>query len=284
MNLVYPGQPGAQTPPPPVFHSREDSPVVQATPYDLTPVRDALEPYLKQIDAMAAQAQAVVITDETSQTTAVEMAGQVKRLGKAIEAARKEFVGPPNDYVKQVNGLAGSVTTRLDSIERGLKAKMGEYAFRVEQERRKAEAAARQAAIEAQRKIDEEARLAREAAEKEAAEARARAEEAAKAGDADAARLAEIAKAEEAKAQVVAEMPTVQVEAPVIPKASGPVRTAAGTASNKKVWKFEITDAQAVPREYLVVDEKAIREAVKAGVRTIPGVNIFETTDIAIRA
>lgn len=280
LNLVMPGQAA------PNFVPQDSAilDVVQAGPYDLAPVRAALEPYLEQIDTMAAQAQAVAITDEDSQSRAVEMAGQVKRLGKAIEAARVQFVAAPNDYVKQVNGLGKGILAKLENIERGLKAKMNEYAFRVEQERRKAEAAARQAAIEAQRKIDEEARLAREAAEKEAAEARARAEEAAKAGDSDAARLAEIAKAEEAKAQVVAEMPVVQVEAPVIPKASGPVRTAAGTASVRKRWEFGITDPTAIPREYLVVDEKKLREAIKAGVRSIPGVNIFETSDIAIRA
>jgi hypothetical protein len=278
LNLVMPGQAA------PAYVPQSPANPDTTNPYDLTPVRAALEPYLEQIDTMAEQAQAVAITDEASQAKAVEMAGQVKRLGKAIETARVQFVAAPNDYVKQVNGLGKGILAKLESIERGLKAKMSEYAFRVEQERLKTQAAARQAAIEAQRKIDEENRLAREAAEKEAAEARARAEAAAKAGDEDAARLAEIAKAEEAKAQVVAEMPVVQVEAPVIPKASGPVRTAAGTASTKKVWKFEITDAQSVPREYLAVDEKAIREAVKAGVRSIPGVNIFETNDIAIRA
>lgn len=282
MNLIYPGQPGAQTPPPPVFHQPGE--IAPANPYDLAPVRAALEPYLEQIDAMAAQAQAVIITDEVSQTRAVEMAGQVKRLGKSIETARVNFVAAPNDYVKQVNGLGKGILAKLETIEKGLKRKMADYAQFVEQERRKAEAAAQQAAIEAQRKIDEEARLAQEAADKAAAEAKAKADEAAKAGAADAASLAEIAKAEEAKAQVVASMPTVQVEMPVIPQASGPVRTAAGTASVRKRWEFGITDPTAIPREYLMVDEKKIREAVKAGVRSIPGVNIFETSDIAIRA
>jgi len=281
MNLILPGQVAAQQHPLPVFHAQAAAP---ASPFDLTPVRAALEPYMKQIDSMAAQASEVVIMDADSQDRAVEMAGQVKRLAKHIESARVQFVADPNDYVKQVNGLAKGIASKLEVIERGLKSKMADYAQRVEMERRKAEAAARQAAIEAQRKIDEEARLAREAAEKEAAEARVRAEEAAKAGDADAARLAEIARAEEEKAAVVAEMPTVKVEAPVIPKATGPVRTAAGTASVKKRWVFEVTNPMAVPREYLAVDESAIRKAVAAGVREIPGVNIHETSDIAIRA
>lgn len=287
MNITFPGQAGAQTPPPhiqPMGVNLITDEMTPYNPYDLAPVRAALEPYLEQIDDMAAQAQAVNITDEASQTKAVEMAGQVKQLSKKIETARVNFVTPPNDYVKQVNGLGKGILAKLEAIEKGLKRKMADYAQFVEQERRKAEVAAQQAAIEAQRKIDEENRLAREAADKEAADAKARADEAAKAGSADAASLAEIAKAEEAKAQAVASMPTVQVEMPIIPYSSGPVRTAAGTASTKQVWKFDVADAQAVPREYLMVDEKKIREAVKAGVRSIPGVNVYETSEVAIRA
>lgn len=282
MNLILPGRATPQQPIP--TFPQQPEPHAQANPFDLAPVKAALDPYLEQIDGMATQADAVKITDDASREKAVEMAGQVKRLAKAIESARTSFVALPNDYVKQVNGLAKGIASKLDAIERGLKAKLGEYAQFLDMERKKAEAAAKQAAIEAQRKIDEEARLAREAAEKEAAEARAKAEEAAKAGSADAARLAEIAKAEEEKAAVVADMPTVKVEAPVIPQDTGPVRTAAGTASTKLVWKFEITDPNAVPREFLVVDEKAIRQAVAAGVRQIAGVNIYSENQVAIRA
>lgn len=86
---------------------------------------------------------------------------------------------------------------------------------------------------------------------------------------------------EEAKASGVE---PVKIEAPVVPKADGPVRTAAGTAYQKKVWTFNVKDAQAVPREYLAVDERKIREAVRAGVRQIPGVDIFEETQTALRA
>jgi len=284
MQLVFPGQPGAQTPPPPIFHSSEGASPAPANPFDLSPVRAALEPYTSKIDAMAEQAQAVTIIDEASQKLAVEMGGQVKKLSKAIETARKAFVAAPNDYVSQVNALAKSIASSLDGIERGLKAKLSEYSFRLEQERIRQERAAREAAIEAQRKIDEEARLVREAADREAAEARRIADEAAKKGDADAARLAEIAAAEQAKAEVAASTPVPQVEAPVIHQNTGPVRTAAGTASTKKVWKFEIQDPNSVPREFLVVDEKAIRQAVAAGVRSITGVRIYEENQVAFRA
>jgi hypothetical protein len=54
-------------------------------------------------------------------------------------------------------------------------------------------------------------------------------------------------------------------------------------ASFTNTWDFEVTSATEVPREYLVPDEKKIRQAVKDGVRTIPGVNIFEKTGLRVR-
>ena len=44
-----------------------------------------------------------------------------------------------------------------------------------------------------------------------------------------------------------------------------------------------VVDPMTVPREYLVVDEKAIRAAVRAGVREIAGVRIYEDVEMAVR-
>ncbi len=84
----------------------------------------------------------------------------------------------------------------------------------------------------------------------------------------------------EAKA---AQVEPVQVAAPVVPKQSTIVRTEAGSATQRKVWKHEITDEGQVPREYLMIDEAKVRQAVKQGVREIPGVRIYEHTEIAFR-
>jgi len=53
--------------------------------------------------------------------------------------------------------------------------------------------------------------------------------------------------------------------------------------SVKKVWKFEITDVSQVPREYMVVNEKAIGQVVKAtnGAISIPGVRAYQENQIA---
>jgi hypothetical protein len=70
-----------------------------------------------------------------------------------------------------------------------------------------------------------------------------------------------------------------KIVAPVVP----PPPTRVGNLSTRKVWKFTVTDETKVPREYLVVDETKIRKFVAAGVREIPGVNIYQEEETVIR-
>lgn len=74
-----------------------------------------------------------------------------------------------------------------------------------------------------------------------------------------------------------------EVATPVIPERATTVRTAKGSAIQRTQWTFEVVDPLLVPREYLMVDEKAIRAAVRAGVREIPGVRIYEEFVTVIR-
>lgn len=50
-----------------------------------------------------------------------------------------------------------------------------------------------------------------------------------------------------------------------------------------KRWTFEITDISQVPREFLQVDEKKVKEAITAGTRSIPGVRIYQDESITLR-
>lgn len=61
-------------------------------------------------------------------------------------------------------------------------------------------------------------------------------------------------------------------------------RSEAGTVTAKKTWDFEIVDESKLPRQWLIPNEKAIRAAVKAGVRDIPGVRVFQREDLSVRA
>ena len=88
----------------------------------------------------------------------------------------------------------------------------------------------------------------------------------------------------ELKAQAAAaNVPPPLVVTPIIPDAPPPTRTENGTASQVTTWEFELVDAIQVPREYLTVNEQLIRQAVRNGVREIPGVRIFEKTSTRIR-
>ncbi len=78
-------------------------------------------------------------------------------------------------------------------------------------------------------------------------------------------------------------LPQVEVPLPVLPQKTEPVRTEEGSASQRKVWKWKISDPAAIPREYLQVDTVAVNSAVRAGARTIPGIEIYQEENVQIR-
>lgn len=75
----------------------------------------------------------------------------------------------------------------------------------------------------------------------------------------------------------------VQVAAPILPKQQAPVRTETGSAAARKVWTFEVEDLDRVPRKYLSLNEKAVRDDIRAGVRNIEGLKIFEDARTTFR-
>jgi hypothetical protein len=87
-------------------------------------------------------------------------------------------------------------------------------------------------------------------------------------------------------AQAEAAAPPPPVPAPLDLPAARPsvTRTESGSAHTRKRWKFEVTDAMQVPRQYLMVDDRLLRAAVSDGEREIPGVRIYAEDDLAVRA
>jgi hypothetical protein len=68
----------------------------------------------------------------------------------------------------------------------------------------------------------------------------------------------------------------VQLPTPIIPTEASPVRTETGTTSYVPVWDFEVVDISQVPAKYLEVNAQAVRNAIRAGAREVPGLKIFE--------
>jgi hypothetical protein len=87
----------------------------------------------------------------------------------------------------------------------------------------------------------------------------------------------------DAKAQANGEVAAPPVPVAIIQAPEKTTRTAAGSVTVRKVWKFIITDENVVPRDWCVPNEKAIGAAVKAGIRNIPGVQIYEDEEVAVR-
>jgi len=56
--------------------------------------------------------------------------------------------------------------------------------------------------------------------------------------------------------------------------------------STRESWKFRVTDASAVPREYLCVDEKKIAAVVKLskGDTQIPGIEVYREDTVVVRS
>jgi len=207
---------------------------------------------------------------------------RIKGAQKRLEETRKGLTKPLDESKKRIMDLFRPMSDALAEAEAAIRR--GVLAYTQEQERLRREE---------QRKADEIARKERERLERLAAEERARAEarEAALRAQAEKANAAQRAKiearlkaeAEKAEAkQAMFEERADAVQAPVIqrtpPKVEG--------VSTRKVWKFRVVEEEKVPRQYLVVDEAAIRRAVQArkGDTRIPGVEVWEEESVVARS
>lgn len=76
----------------------------------------------------------------------------------------------------------------------------------------------------------------------------------------------------------------IQVQAPIVPPQPTKMRTETGTTSYEvKSWVGEIINPAEVPRPYCEPSQKLVNQAVKEGCREIPGVKIYEKTEIRYR-
>ena len=201
--------------------------------------------YEKSLDLLVRRATDLVVMDADSRVVAVEVASVCKRTFNAIEKIRKEAGQPHLEYIKTLNNLAKRLTDRAAEGERISKGKIDEFNYRVEMERRKAEARAQEEARKLQEELDAEAR-----------------------------------QESEATGEVV-EAPVVAT--PVMSDKRAVVRTAEGSASSRSHWYAELEDESKVDREYLEINWTKVNQAVKGGVRHIDGFTIKEKFTTVIR-
>jgi hypothetical protein len=218
------------------------SPIRFAPPstVDLTPQLPAEQQ--QEISAIERQITAIKVTDADSYSLAVDLGKQVKERRRGVE----QFFTP----LKQAQDAAKRVLldaekkamVPLQRAEAHLQQQVTNY--RVEQER-----------IDRQRREqaeEEERARIRQAREREAEAARA-------AGRDKLATAIEKAPVDTPKVNVPSSLPPV------------------GRLTRRKVWKFKVIDAAAVPREFLIPDEKKIGERVREQQEqcAIPGVEVW---------
>lgn len=213
--------------------------------------------------AILARATEIRVLDAASCAVAGDIGVRATEILKAVEKRRKFFVDPLNKHVKEINALFKGISEPVQEAADGLRQKIA--AYRVE-EKRLADEALRAAQAEAA----EKARAAAEAAQEHAA-----------AVDAP----PPVAVEAEIKAEVAHdEAAMASAKAAILAVSGQPAKTtetATGRTTASKVWTHEVVCKELVPMEYLVVDETAIRRAVAAGERSIPGVRIYETERIS---
>ena len=205
----------------------------------------------------------VEITDDETYEKAMRATKTVKEYSKKVEARRVELKAPYADFVKQIDAYAKVISQPLLEAETHLKRQLKIWndvleARRLEEEHR----------LEQERMFREEAARQEIEAAKEEAEAMAMFM-----GEKDAKRAEIVAEAQAERSLVnIAEDHKANLKGLSSMKVSGA----------RKVWTFEVTNEEDIPREFLVVDEAKIRRAMNAGAREIPGVRIYQDTRIAI--
>lgn len=245
-----------------------------------------LTAYVEEIEDLTMRATEAPITSKVEAATLAELMARGARAEKDLEALRKARVAPLRAEVASIDALFKRILAPLADLDGRAKRQLGAWnaaeAARVQREqeaarRKQEEAAAAEAEAERKRRAaEDQERVARQ----RAAEAASLEERRKREAEASEARHRQALAAQEAQAASMAQAAAVVAEP--APAARG-VRTDSGSVSQVTRWTFEVLDPAQVPREYLTVDEKAIRRAVLAGVREVPGVNIYPEAGLRVR-
>lgn len=197
-----------------------------------------------EVPAIVEWSKNLTIANADDYQEAADRLKQIKSLSKKIADFFTPLKRSADAAKKAILDREKEQLKPLDAAEANAKRVMMAY---LHEEQRKALEAKRKAQAEA----DERARREREALEKKAAAAK---------------KPETVAKYAEAAASVVA--PVIHVPADV-PKVEW--------ISTRKVWKAQVIDAAEVPREFLIVDQKALDSYAKSFQERakVPGVRFY---------
>lgn len=197
---------------------------------------------------LAERCNGTLVTDDESLEQGKELAKVGKKLETLIEDRRKEITKPYLDEKKRIDDFVKLLLAEVNDAVKVLRGRILD--FEREKERIR---------LENLRKLEEEQRAKQAEIEKKLRES---------------AQNQDMSAAQEALKLNEELMIDAQREAQF---------EQAKSSSIRKVWTYEITDENAVPRNYLMIDEKKVKQAISAGVREIPGINIFQTEQLNLR-
>jgi hypothetical protein len=215
---------------------------------------------MADIAIIETKADDAVVAAESYEINSMETFKAASDVLKSFKALTKEINESFDPIIKQAHKAHKEAIAQRDkhlkpvkAAEKIMKKKIADYNAILEAER-KAE----------QARLDEEARVEREKRMQEALKASEAADQQAAMGDM--AGAAEIQREAQEMAEKAVEIKADKAEKE---KVEG--------LSFREVWKAEITDSAAVPREWCIPDESAIKQFAKAtkGKQSIPGVRIY---------
>ncbi len=233
------------------------------TTNSLTPI--TLESQIEKIESkrngLLDRAKELVIKDAETKQIAWDLLNGIAELRKDITADFADSKKKAYDAWKAICGQENKHLQNLDEPDKLIRGKLSAYETECKRIQEQLDRQQREAA----RKAQEQAQKAAE--EKQIQEAIA-AEQAGK---------PEVAQAILATPVIVA--PVAPVVVPTVPVVVPHAVSAKveGQGSMIENWYFEITDHNAIPREYLIVNESAIGKVVRAlkGATNIPGIRAY---------
>jgi exonuclease VII large subunit len=217
----------------------------------IEPAQVAERPDVKALTSETEQLSTLATTYVVKTTEQYEAAAndlqKIKGALKRLQELRLSITRPMDEAKKRIMDLFRAPEQKLQNAELAIKRAMNTFITDQARERERL-----------QREQEERARKERERLQKQAEKAAAKGQ------------TEKAAELEHRAETVVA--PTVQIETPRV----------AGVQT-REIWRFEIVDQSALPREYLMPDEKKIGGVVRAlkGDTNIPGVRVWTETMIA---
>lgn len=198
----------------------------------------------------------IQINDSITYDQAGAKLKELKSYTKSIEENKKTDIKPLKDGIKALEDKYNKPLRLLKEADEIIRAKMNKYLNDEMQRRAETEAEAkRQAEEEALKKALELEEVKKEAAKYDLITGRAM-----------------INSLEEKQNELINQ--TTKTEA---------INLSTENNIVSKVWDFDLVDLSAVPLEYITLNEKAVRQAIREGVRDISGLKIYQKARVSIR-